>query len=585
MINSFYILYLLLAVALVVVPCVLFIFAKKRAIYSEKLKNHPENLSDALTREEQKDSNKKKSPHQDTVILQTTNFAPEIGTKIGNFKITGEISSGGMGKIMKGVSDNGIVAAVKIMKPEHCTDENLVERFQQELRIVSMLNHENIAKILEWGIDGDRNYFAMEYVKGESLRDILEEQTISISKTLAITKQLCSALEYAHSKKVVHRDIKPENILIDSIGKVKLVDFGIARIIDNRSQRLTLTNVAMGSPLYMSPEQKNDFRHVDHRADIYSLGVVLYEMLSGEMPGGLMRLDLIPQGLRHIIEKSTAYRPDERYTSVGAMKTELENYERFGTLGQDQHALDEIGENIRLRNAMMEVLYQNNAPSIPGVSLDFFYMPAGGVGGNYYEFVRIEGDKLGILVGNIFDKPDVKSALFLTMLRSLFHIASENETSPATTLRKLNRMMARESRSVVDRFAVLSYIVYDTAAKVLSVATAGYRPVCVLQKSENTLKAVSGHGFGIGISEDSEFEEQKVQLASGDIVVLSSAGIAETKNLDGSLYGELRLEEAILKNRNSAPSEIINAIQKEIAIFGAGVAQQDDITLVVFKVE
>ncbi len=572
---------LLFAIALVAVPVAIIFMSQKKGD-SEDASPDLEPLSSKKSKEAQGGSDKRHgSP---AVILDETGFTPLLGQKIGNFTVVAEISTGGMGKIIRGVSEKGKNAAIKIMKPEHCSNESLVTRFQQELKIVSMLDHKNIAKILEWGIDDGRQYFAMEYVEGESLRELIEREPVPIEKAVGICTSVSSALQYAHSRMVVHRDIKPENILLTKKGDVKLVDFGIARIIDDSQTRLTLTNVAMGSPLYMSPEQKSDFRHVDHRADVYSLGVVLYEMISGELPGGLLRMDLIPEGLRQIILRATAYKVEERYPSISEFRTDLENYLNTGSIRQDQCAINEIGENVKLRNVLMELLYQNSPPPFPGLEFDFFYMPAAGVGGNYYEFIKISGTKLGILVGNVFDRPDVKSALFLTMIRSFLHVASKGESSPGKTLAALNNLITRDSGVVFDRFAVFSYVVFDSETKLLSLATAGYRPTSVLKAGESSVQRFSPEGFGLGIAENAEFKELQIQLGSGDMVFLSSSGIAETCSLDGKTFGEERLDKAVIENRGKTVPELIESVQKEIERFGAGMAQQDDITLAIFKV-
>lgn len=518
-----------------------------------------------------------------TTIIPSSEFFPASGEKIGKYTVVEVIGSGGMGKIIKAVSPEKRPVAIKIMKPEHSNNKALVSRFQRELKIASMLNHENIAKILDWEMGRGHYFFVMEYVDGVSLRYLLKKEKIDVSRTVDIIKQVCNGLWYAHAKNVVHRDVKPENILIEKNGCVKIVDFGIARLneAENPASPLTMTNVSMGSPLYMSPEQKNDFKHVDHRADIYSLGVIFYEMLSGELPGSLLRIDLIPAGLRRIIQKSTSYYAGDRYLSIKDMLDDIKSYETAGEMSQDQNALEQIGENERLRQVSINVLYPKELPEYKGLDIASLYLAASGVGGNYYDFIKISESCLGILVGNVFEKPDVRSAIFLAMVRSAFRIFSMEEKDPGNVFGKLNNFISREK---FDLFAVFSYLICDTSLKTLRLSTAGYRPVGVLGKTGNSFKYIQSEGIGIGITENSVFQNVDVKLESGDIIIMSSAGAPETKNLAGEVYGQERFDNMIVQNREKSAAQIAEAVRKNLAYFSVGVALQDDITVVVIKV-
>jgi Protein kinase domain len=164
-------------------------------------------------------------------------------------------------------------------------------------------------------------------VEGVSLRSLLVERRLPPREALAIVPQLCDALEYAHDAGIVHRDIKPENILIDRAGRVKIADFGIAKLVREPERALTRTNVAIGTPAYMAPEQFNSAHDVDHRADIYSMGVVFYEMLTGEVPRGRFappsKKAQVHRGLDEIVMKALEERPDERYQSAGHVKRDV----------------------------------------------------------------------------------------------------------------------------------------------------------------------------------------------------------------------------------------------------------------------
>jgi type II secretory pathway pseudopilin PulG len=207
---------------------------------------------------------------------------------------------------------------------------SFAERFNREARALARLSHPNIVAVHEFGQVNGQPFFIMEYVDGASLRQLEQTGRLSPREALQIIPQLCDALQYAHDQGVVHRDIKPENVLVDRKGRVKIADFGLAKILGYETQNFRLTGEGqiMGTPHYMAPEQVEHPLQVDHRADIYSLGVVLYEMLTGELPLGKfplpshkVQLDVrLDEVVLHALEKE----PERRYQQASQVKTAVE---------------------------------------------------------------------------------------------------------------------------------------------------------------------------------------------------------------------------------------------------------------------
>lgn len=509
-------------------------------------------------------------------------YIPEAGQIIGEYTIVEKIGFGGMGIIMKAIDSHESLVALKIIRSEHLKNQSLQDRFQQEMDIVSRLEHENIASILGWGVDNiGCQYFAMEFVDGDNVRELLENNAINLNLALNIFTQLCKGLQYAHSKNIIHRDIKPENIIFSKDKILKIVDFGIARVDDEKSLSLTMTNISMGSPIYMSPEQKNDFSNADARTDIYAAGALFYEMLSGDMPGGLLRLDLIPRNLRFIIEKSIAYRAKDRYQSMDELIADIELYDNKKEIINDQIAMKQIAEHVKLREASINSFYRKTPNKQSGLDIESCYIPAEGIGGNYYDYIEIDETHTGILVGNLFDHIDIESLLFLSMLRAAFRIYAVESKHPKETFQKLNDFMSKDR---FNNFAVLSYLIFDSTTKELSVSTAGYRPVKILKKDENQFTDIQLDGLAIAIIEDYIYEERLVTLNSGDLILLSSAGAGKSVNREGQIFGDDKILNLVIQNRNEDCKVLVDGIKNTILRYGAGTAQQDDITLVVAKV-
>ena len=240
------------------------------------------------------------------------------------------LGQGGMGTVFKARQKSlDRLVALKVIRPSAAADPNFSERFVREAKALAHLSHSNIVTVHDFGQAGGLYFFVMEYVDGLNLRQMLQTGRLDPSEALEIVPHVCDALQYAHDEGVVHRDIKPENILIDKKGRVKIADFGLAKILkpDAPQHSLTRTNHVMGTPHYMAPEQVEKPLSVDHRADIYSLGVVIYEMLTGELPIGRFAPPSKKAGvdvrLDKVVLRSLEKEPSLRYQSVSDVKTDM----------------------------------------------------------------------------------------------------------------------------------------------------------------------------------------------------------------------------------------------------------------------
>ncbi|HEU5395938.1 MAG TPA: serine/threonine-protein kinase, partial [Verrucomicrobiae bacterium] len=223
--------------------------------------------------------------------------AAELAGKFPQLDIVELIGQGGMGAVYQARQrELDRVVALKILPPGIGDDPAFAERFAREARALARLNHPGIVTLYEFGKADGLYFFLMEFVDGVNLRQLLQAGRVSPREALAIVPQICDALQFAHDQGIIHRDIKPENILLDRRGRVKVADFGLAKIMGGSGEpaasayaagaaSLTESGKVMGTPNYMSPEQRDHPEAVDHRADIYALGVVFYQMLTGELPG------------------------------------------------------------------------------------------------------------------------------------------------------------------------------------------------------------------------------------------------------------------------------------------------------------
>ncbi|MCD6050788.1 MAG: pknB 23 [Verrucomicrobia bacterium] len=242
------------------------------------------------------------------------------------------LGQGGMGMVYKArQSQLDRFVALKLLPIRDSHDPAFAERFAREARALAKLNHPNIVSVHDFGQTEKYCWFIMEYVDGVNLRQMEQTQRLTPEQAIGIIPKICDALQYAHDEGVVHRDIKPGNILIDKKGRVKIADFGLAKLLSKKEgeAHLTQSNIVMGTPHYMAPEQMNSPLSVDHRADIYSLGVVFYEMLTGELPIGRfappsqkVQMDV---RLDEVVLRTLESEPARRYQHVSEVRSDVES--------------------------------------------------------------------------------------------------------------------------------------------------------------------------------------------------------------------------------------------------------------------
>ncbi len=262
------------------------------------------------------------------------------------YQIIEELGKGGMGKVYKAV-DTRIKEkiALKLIKPEISSDSKTLERFGNELKLARKIVHKNVGRMFDINEEKGTHYITMEYVSGQDLKGLIRQSgQLAIGTTISIAKQICEGLSEAHKVGVVHRDLKPNNIMIDREGEVRIMDFGIARSLETKG--ITGAGVMIGTPEYMSPEQV-EAKETDQRSDIYSLGIILYEMVTGQVPFegdtpfsiGVKQKsenprppkeinDQIPEDLNRVILKCMEKEKESRYQGAGELHSELMKLEK-----------------------------------------------------------------------------------------------------------------------------------------------------------------------------------------------------------------------------------------------------------------
>ncbi|MGO8764013.1 MAG: protein kinase domain-containing protein [Limisphaerales bacterium] len=311
----------------------------------------------------------------------------EIAPHFPQLEILECLGRGGMGVVYKARQKTlNRFVALKLLAPERVSDAKFAERFAREAQALAALNHPNIVTVYDFGQAGGCYYLLMEFVDGVNLRHLLRARKFTPEEALAIVPPLCDALQFAHERGIVHRDIKPENILLDTSGRVKVADFGIAKMLGpgngesggETGLSSNVTQSAIGTPAYSAPEQKTDPRRVDSRADIYSLGVVFYEMLTGQLPDKNLEPPShkvqIDVRLDEVVLRALEKKPELRYQQANEVKTQVETIAAGRTDLEEQNQKTEVGPRL-CGTAIV------GAGLAPLFFISMFFWDFGGLGG------------------------------------------------------------------------------------------------------------------------------------------------------------------------------------------------------------
>jgi len=313
---------------------------------------------------------------------------PFPGKRLGVYELEEEIGRGAMGIVYRGrqVTLDRVVA-VKVLLESLVSDESFVTRFIREARLVASLNHPNIVQVYDAGRSENLLYFAMEYISGPTVTQLLKQSgKLPVEQAVEIVMQVASALEYAHSEaRMVHRDIKPENMMLDRWGKVKVVDFGLARVAGVNT--ITRVGTVVGSLYYVSPEQLLG-RQLDGRADVYALGVALYEMMTGQRPfrgkslaelshaiisgpleGPSTLEPTVPTDLEGILLKAMERDRERRYNSAGEFEAELRRWAASAAYAEPERK-GSSSQSIGAATLQADLHTERKAPNPPGSQPD-----------------------------------------------------------------------------------------------------------------------------------------------------------------------------------------------------------------------
>ncbi|MBS0654314.1 MAG: protein kinase [Verrucomicrobia bacterium] len=397
-----------------------------------------------------------------------------IPQQIGKYKIEGLLTKGGMSLLYLGtdpLTQEPVI--VKVLLPKYLSQPDMVNRFLNEAQVIALANHPNIVKLYDYGRWENGLYIAMEFVKGISLRKILAHQPFSLKRSLEVLLQIAYAICHLHAHGIIHGDLKPENILINDQGQVKVIDFGIALLL---TQKKPVDNgqpqMLIGTPIYMSPEQHVSYLNISFQSDIYSLGIIAYELTLGRISHGRIVLSLAPQGLQKILHKALQPQPEDRYSDMVDFIADLLQYVKSGAFQKDKHGSDYFLELFEKLEGFQTAILPSAPPEWQGIEIGHLQRQDIGLSGLYYDFLDLSSTKKAIFISESVQKGAegvILSSMLSTCVRTL--LTANYALSPLEFLKKLFERIDK------DLFAAafsLCYVVIDTSTHSLEFFQKGY---------------------------------------------------------------------------------------------------------------
>ncbi|MBI5346227.1 MAG: serine/threonine protein kinase [Chlamydiae bacterium] len=365
---------------------------------------------------------------------------------IGPYKIESLFKKGGM-SILYLAQDpkTSLPIIIKVLSPKYIQNKEVIDRFLKEAEIISLSNHPNIIKLYGQGSWEKGLYIAMEFIQGISLKQFILHRSLSIKRALEIVLQVAYALCHLHTHGIIHRDLKPENILITENGEIKVIDFGIAQLHKGYEEdRITKIAKMMGTPIYMSPEQKEDPKNVSFPSDIFSLGIITYELVLGRLSHGVINLSLLPKNLRKILDKALKINPKERYQDVVDFITDiaeyLATYKEISEKTQEEE-FDEIFDSLKKSQT---TLIPQKTPAWPNLEIGFITEEGLSLNGTYIDFFHPKDNCFVIFLAQPKEN-NIESFVYSSFLKGLFTMLMEkiDDFHPAEMLNMLNEPLKK----------------------------------------------------------------------------------------------------------------------------------------------
>lgn len=539
-----------------------------------------------------------------------------VPKQVGPYPIEALLKKGGMSVLYLGTNPNTHKhLTIKVLSADFLKYPEMIDRFFKEAEIIALADHPNIVKLYGHGKWEKGLYIAMEYIKGTSLKNVILHQSLKEKQALEIIMQIASALCHLHTHSIIHRDLKPENILITPEHSIKVIDFGIAQMLNFKSsERITQENHLMGTPIYMSPEQKDSPSKASFPTDIYSLGIIAYELLTNKLCHGLIQLEHIHQNLRPILEKALQADQNRRYQDIVDMILDISKYLKNPTaptykikkednkiadhnvvesdpqIEQMEPEKSKKGSNSKQEeiiqqynllkeqlNTAQQTLLPSSPPSWPSMNIGVINHRGSNVSGVYYDFFDLKENSYGIIMGESV-APGAPGAIYSSVLRGMIRALSWSASKPVELVSYLNNLLTDDP---FDQIFTLSYLILYPNENRLHFISCGYGTLWSIASGSDHPHKITADNIALGIDPETEFLEVTHKWNIGDTLILNTfRAISSSEKKGDNGFSEKKFEHCLKKNALLAPQKLLDSVFKKISSSLKSTLDERPITLI-----
>lgn len=485
----------------------------------------------------------------------------EIPHYIGKYKIESLLEKGGMSILYLGTHpETQEPTTIKVLSPKFLSNPEIVQRFLNEAEIIAMADHPNIVKMYGYGEWEGGLYIAMEFIQGISLRQYILQTPMSLKRAMEIVIDIAYALCHLHTHGVIHRDLKPENILVTELGTIKVIDFGIAQLLTEKITRMNDKQRFLGTPIYMSPEQRENPESVSYPSDIYSLGIITYELALGKLSHGQIHLSLMPKGLQKILSKALQPNPKDRYQDIVDFIADVSAYLHSANLQKEKKVGDQISELSESLKRAQLILLPEKMPQWPNVEIGIAMQRSIMVSGVYYDFLELPKNNLGIIMAESSAK-DAEGFIYMSVFRGMINGLCQMTSQPSQIATMLNRLMIKDK---IEHVFSMSYLICDSQSNQMHYLSCGYSHFWQIPFGSNTVVRISNLNIGLGIDPDFEFKDVTFPWNVGDVLVMGSVtGMISDLPKDIE-FNEDHFRKALMETLEFTPQKQVESLLRKI---------------------
>lgn len=477
----------------------------------------------------------------------------QVPEKIGPYKVETLLEKGGMSYLYLATHpETKDPITIKVMFPEFLSNAEMVQRFLREASIIALADHPNIVKLYGQGKWEGGLYIAMEFIQGISLRQYLLRNLISLKHALELVMEISMALCHLHAHGIIHRDLKPENILVTESGGVKVIDFGISQLLTEDQRDPQSKRRLMGTPIYMSPEQKNDPESTSYPSDIYSLGIITYELVLGKLSHGHIHLSIMPKGLQKILAKTLQLKPEERYLDIVDFMTDISAYLHSPGLLKENKELDPLSDlSESLRQAQYSLVPQT-PPIWPNFEIGLATYKSLGISSLYYDFFTLPDQAYGIIIG----EPSIKGTpgiVYSSVLRGMVRALCQLTKHPQEMATVLNSLLLEDPMKQQFSFSYLILLPKENVFRFISCQCGNlwHR----LAASNSPLQPVVSNNPSLGADTNATFTQVELPWMVGDTVLLFASSLGGQSPNQESLFTQEQLQASLQESTTPSPAQ------------------------------